>query len=126
MVETALGIKALIIEKMADMDAGKSRWIAIIIFFTLIFAIALGIFLSPASELGTLKEVSEDVNKNALTTPASWPLFVAFGSGLAALAFEVVWFRVLVLVFGSTVYSFSAMLSVFLLGLAIGSAAFGP
>ena len=46
------------------MDAGKSRWIAIIIFFTLIFAIALGIFLSPASELGTLKEVSEDVNKN--------------------------------------------------------------
>lgn len=46
------------------MDAGKSRWIAIVIFFTLIFAIALGIFLSPASELGTLKEMSEDVNKN--------------------------------------------------------------
>ena len=61
-----------------------------------------------------------------LTTPASWPLWVAFGSGLAALAFEVVWFRVLVLVFGSTVYSFSAMLAVFLLGLAIGSAALGP
>jgi spermidine synthase len=61
-----------------------------------------------------------------LTIPASWPLWVAFGSGLAALAFEVVWFRVLVLVFGSTVYSFSAMLAVFLLGLAIGSAVFGP
>jgi spermidine synthase len=56
------------------------------------------------------------------TSPASWPLWVAFGSGAAALAFEVVWFRVLVLVFGSTVYSFSAMLSVFLLGLAIGAA----
>jgi spermidine synthase len=62
----------------------------------------------------------------ALTSPASWPFWVAFGSGLAALAFEVVWFRVLVLVFGSTVYSFSAMLSVFLFGLAIGSAVFGP
>lgn len=61
-----------------------------------------------------------------LTAPPTWPLWVAFGSGLAALAFEVVWFRVLVLVFGSTVYSFSAMLSVFLLGLAIGSAALGP
>jgi spermidine synthase len=61
-----------------------------------------------------------------LTSPASWPFVVAFGSGLAALAFEVVWFRVLVLVFGSTVYSFSAMLSVFLLGLAVGSAVLGP
>ncbi len=61
-----------------------------------------------------------------LSSPESWPLWVAFGSGLAALAFEVVWFRVLVLAFGSTVYSFAAMLSVFLLGLAVGSAAFGP
>jgi spermidine synthase len=60
------------------------------------------------------------------TSPASWPLWVAFGSGLAALAFEVVWFRVLVLIFGSTIQSFSAMLSVFLLGLAVGSAVFGP
>jgi spermidine synthase len=59
------------------------------------------------------------------TTPRSWPLVVAFGSGMAALAFEVVWFRVLVLSFGSTVYSFSAMLAVFLLGLALGSLALG-
>jgi hypothetical protein len=64
LVETALGIKALIIEKMADIDAGKSRWIAIIIFFTLIFAIALGIFISPAAELGTLREEIKNVNKN--------------------------------------------------------------
>lgn len=62
----------------------------------------------------------------ALTEPPSWPLWVAFGSGLAALAFEVVWFRVLVLVFGSTVYSFSAMLTVFLLGIALGSMLVGP
>lgn len=60
------------------------------------------------------------------TTPASWPLIVAFGSGAAALMFEVVWFRVLVLVFGSTVYSFSSMLAVFLIGLAIGSILLGP
>jgi hypothetical protein len=39
--------------------------------------------------------------------------------------FEVVWFRVLVLVFGSTVYSFSAMLSMFLLGIAAGSLVVG-
>ena len=44
----------------------------------------------------------------------------------AALAFEIVWFRILVLSFGSTVYSFSAMLSVFLLGIALGSILLGP
>ncbi len=60
------------------------------------------------------------------TVPASWPLWVAFGSGMAALAFEIVWFRILVLSFGSTVYSFSAMLSVFLLGIALGSILLGP
>ena len=61
----------------------------------------------------------------SLTTPASWPLWVAGGSGFAALAFEMVWFRVLVMVFGSTVYSFSAMLSIFLLGIALGSLGVG-
>ena len=63
-METALGIKQRIIEKMADIDAGKSRWIAIIIFFTLIFAIALGIFFSPASELGTRTEKPWDLQLN--------------------------------------------------------------
>jgi spermidine synthase len=68
-----------------------------------------------------------DADESAATSPEGlldppwWPYAVAFGSGFAGLAFEVVWFRVLVMVFGSTVYSFSAMLSVFLLGLAIGS-----
>jgi spermidine synthase len=57
----------------------------------------------------------------AARPPSAWPLVVVFFSGAAALAFEVVWFRVLVLSFGSTVYSFSAMLAIFLLGLALGS-----
>lgn len=46
-------------------------------------------------------------------------------SGGLALAMEVIWFRALILVFGSTTYSFSVMLSVFLLGIAGGSMAFG-
>jgi spermidine synthase len=48
-------------------------------------------------------------------------LFAAGMSGLISLGFEVVWFRALVLVFGSTTYSFSAILSVFLVGIALGS-----
>ncbi len=44
-------------------------------------------------------------------------------SGVAALAFQIAWIRLFSLVFGSTVYSFSAVLGVYLLGLALGSAA---
>jgi spermidine synthase len=46
-------------------------------------------------------------------------------SGALALALEVLWTRSLLLVFGSTVYSFSTMLAIFLLGLALGGAAMG-
>ena len=46
-------------------------------------------------------------------------------SGAIALALEVLWTRSLLLVFGSTVYSFSIMLAVFLLGLALGSTTLG-
>ncbi len=41
--------------------------------------------------------------------------------GFIALALEVIWFRALILVFGSTTYSFTVMLGVFLLGIALGS-----
>ncbi len=42
-------------------------------------------------------------------------------SGMTALAAEVVWTRLLSLHFGATVYTFSLILAVFLLGLGIGS-----
>ncbi len=42
-------------------------------------------------------------------------------SGLCALAYEVLWTRILSLFMGSTVYAFSTMLSTFLCGLALGS-----
>lgn len=42
-------------------------------------------------------------------------------SGLAALAFQIAWVRLFSLVFGSSVYSFAAVLGVYLFGLAIGS-----
>ncbi len=46
-------------------------------------------------------------------------------SGAFALALEVLWTRSLLLVFGSTVYSFATMLALFLAGLALGSALMG-
>lgn len=47
-------------------------------------------------------------------------------SGFGALAFQMAWVRLFGLVFGSSVYSFSAVLGVYLLGIAIGSALIGP
>jgi spermidine synthase len=44
-------------------------------------------------------------------------------SGLTALAAQVIWTRLLSLVFGASVYTFSLLLAVFLAGLGIGSAA---
>jgi spermidine synthase len=61
----------------------------------------------------------------AEAAPASlWPVYVAIGlSGAAALGAEVVWTRLLGLMLGATVYTFSLILAVFLVGLGIGSAA---
>jgi spermidine synthase len=54
----------------------------------------------------------------------AWPVYVAIGlSGLTALGAEVTWTRILALLFGASVYTFSLILAVFLLGLGLGSRA---
>jgi spermidine synthase len=47
-------------------------------------------------------------------------------SGFASLALEVIWFRVLVIFLGPTVYAFSIMLATVLAGIALGSAVVTP
>jgi spermidine synthase len=55
---------------------------------------------------------------------AYWPVYFAIAlSGASALGAEVVWTRLLGLLLGATVYTFSIILAVFLLGLGIGSCA---
>ncbi|MGB7218652.1 MAG: fused MFS/spermidine synthase [Vicinamibacterales bacterium] len=54
--------------------------------------------------------------------PAAWTVYTTIGiSGMTALGAEVVWTRILSLIFGATVYTFSLILAVFLFGLGIGS-----
>ncbi len=53
---------------------------------------------------------------------AWWVAALAFVSGLLQLALEVLWIRMFALVHENSVYSFSAVLAVFLLGLAGGAA----
>jgi spermidine synthase len=54
--------------------------------------------------------------------PGSTAVYVTIGlSGMTALASEVLWTRLLSLLFGATTYTFSLILAMFLLGLGIGS-----
>jgi spermidine synthase len=59
----------------------------------------------------------------AAGTPGAWSVYIAIAlSGMAALGAEVTWTRLLSLLLGGTVYTFSIILAVFLVGLGIGSA----
>jgi spermidine synthase len=54
--------------------------------------------------------------------PGAWAVYATIGlSGMTALASEVLWTRLLSLLFGATVYTFALILGVFLFGIGIGS-----
>jgi len=64
---------------------------------------------------------AKSVDRSSL---GKWPVYTAIAlSGLCALGAEVVWTRLLALMLGATVYTFSIILAVFLIGLGIGSSA---
>ncbi len=64
----------------------------------------------------------ETKRPSAMAAPGAWSIYVAIGlSGLTGLGAEVVWTRMLSLMLGATVYTFSLILAVFLLGLGVGS-----
>ena len=69
-----------------------------------------------------IKGGASDPLPAAATTTETRLVYVAIAlSGLTALGSEVVWTRLLSLIFGATAYTFSLILAVFLVGLGIGS-----
>jgi spermidine synthase len=61
-------------------------------------------------------------NESAGRPAGAWAVYVAIGlSGMSSLGAEVVWTRLLSLLLGGSVYTFSMILAVFLTGLGIGS-----
>jgi spermidine synthase len=95
------------------------------------FAVALNLAIAAVSYVLSLRTPAPVL---FATPPASpkrsglwtrhWPVYVAIAlSGAAALGAEVVWTRLMAMLLGSTVYVFSIILAVFLIGLAIGSGA---
>jgi spermidine synthase len=66
----------------------------------------------------------EAVGAGGERAPGAWPVYLVIGlSGLTALGAEVVWTRILSLMLGASVYTFSIILAVFLTGLGAGSSA---
>lgn len=51
----------------------------------------------------------------------SWPGLVFLLSGMVALAYEIIWFRLLARIIGPSVHAFSIMLAVYLFGIGVGS-----
>ena len=60
----------------------------------------------------------------AAAEASNWPVYVTIAlSGATALGAEVIWTRLMGMLLGSTVYVFSIILAVFLIGLALGTTA---
>lgn len=90
----------------------------------------VALLISRSPELAPLARVTEKSIEKRQALPLTRAdriiLGLAFTSGLAILALEVVWTRSLILILGSTTYAFSTMLVAVLVGIALGSAFFAP
>ncbi|MEO5568801.1 MAG: fused MFS/spermidine synthase [Gemmatimonadaceae bacterium] len=82
------------------------------------FALSRFAAYEPGPDAGNLTVDADDVASDRENAP----IYVAAAlSGMSALAAEVVWTRILSLILGGTVYTFSLILSGFLFGLGVGS-----
>ena len=82
-----------------------------------LLALAIAKSAPVVEELPTNRGVEAPV-----TRQGQWAIYLAIAfSGMTALSSEVIWTRLLSLLFGGTVYTFSLILACFLFGLGIGS-----
>ena len=81
------------------------------------------IALALAAATARYEVAAEPATNGSAGRPAgAWAVYVAIAlSGMSALGAEVIWTRLLSLVLGGTVYTFSLILAVFLIGLGLGS-----
>jgi spermidine synthase len=85
---------------------------------------AIAFALTPQSETSVVAGFSRRGTRSVLSdaAPAEAGAYIAIAlSGLCAMAGETVWTRILALLLGGSVYTFSIILAVFLLGLGLGS-----
>ena len=78
--------------------------------------------MTPIRQGGTAASAGTRPAVDVAPAAGAWAVYLAIAiSGMTALGAEVVWTRLLSLLFGATVYTFSLILAVFLIGLGIGS-----
>jgi spermidine synthase len=85
--------------------------------------VALTGFILAAATPGPASETNPKVQDLKPAPGSRWVYIAIALSGMCALAAEVIWTRLLSLLLGGTVYTFSIILAVFLAGLGIGSSA---
>jgi spermidine synthase len=102
---------------------------------TNILAVATDFISGMGALLLARRHVVPIVERENIRTRYHWSTFsssarialaLAILCGFVSLSLEVIWFRALILVFGSTTYSFTVMLGVFLLGIGVGSLMIAP
>jgi spermidine synthase len=96
-------------------DVTVATFVAVALNLT-VCALGLAIAKATPHEAGAARTTKAERATDAWSVYATIAL-----SGMTALAAEVVWTRLLSLLFGATVYTFSLILAVFLVGLGIGS-----
>jgi spermidine synthase len=104
-------------------DVAVATYVAVAL--NLVVAAASFALAAPMTEAEPVPEPTVEPAE-AMEEPAEpqWPVYAAIGlSGMGALGAEVVWTRLMGMMLGATVYVFSIILAVFLIGLAVGSAA---
>ncbi len=105
---------------------GSTRWAAAV--NVLVGALGLLVPLLPTRSRGApapSRAPAGAAPASAAGRPAAAALCAVFAGGLVGLAAEVVWTRLLVFFLQGFTYTFSALLTMFLLGLALGALAFG-
>jgi spermidine synthase len=103
-------------------DMNVATYVAVAI--NVLVAVAASLLVPLKPDTTTEKKPDTTTDKSRAPSPEPRiPVLITIGlSGFCALAAEVVWTRMLSLMFGATVYTFSIVLAVFLVGLGGGSA----
>src|SRR5262245_20280991 len=99
-------------------DLGIATYAAVAVNVTVA---VVAIAIAGASPVSAAADAGTDAAPPA-PAPSAWAVYTAIAlSGATALSSEVIWTRLLSLLFGGTVYTFALILAVFLFGLGIGS-----
>ena len=102
-------------------DAAIATLVAVAI-NVLVAVLALVIAKATPYQSHVVDDSARNVRQTSTEGTEVWPVYLTIAlSGFAALASEVIWTRLLSLLFGATVYTFSLVLAAFLFGLGIGS-----